>query len=202
MERRFLCTLVLLPRGQSAPDMALGLVLLQHRLHLRVERAVIQRQALGQVLMYRGLADAELFRGGADGRPVFYEVKGQLPGPLFQILSDRAPLLYTFAAGLCIWRGGGVYAVRRRTKPHIPRDVRLCALFKERNWLAKSSVRPRPRCRYTGQSGRPGSSSPAGTAAPGGIAPSGSPPHWQTPCSRHRPARSTGGGCRRCRGRR
>ena len=90
--------------------MALGLVLLQHRLHLRVERAVIQRQALGQVLMYRGLADAELFRGGADGRPVFYEVKGQLPGPLFQILSDRAPLLYTFAAGLCIWRARRVYA--------------------------------------------------------------------------------------------
>ena len=110
MERRFLCTLVLLPRGQSAPDMALGLVLLQHRLHLRVERAVVQRQALGQILMYRGLADAELFRGGADGRPVFYEVKGQLPGPLFQILSDRAPLLYTFAAGLCIWRARRVYA--------------------------------------------------------------------------------------------
>ena len=60
--------------------------------------------------LYRGLADAELFRGGADGRPVFYEVKGQLPGPLFQILSDRAPLLYTFAAGLCIWRARRVYA--------------------------------------------------------------------------------------------
>ena len=88
------CPFVLFPRGQPAPDVALGLVLLQHRLHLRVERAVIQRQALGQILMYRGLADAELFRGGADGRPVFYEVKGQLLGPLFQILSDRAPLPY------------------------------------------------------------------------------------------------------------
>ena len=105
-----LCALVLFPRGQSAANVALRLVFLQHRLHLRVERAVIQRQALGQVLMYRGLADAELFRGGADGRPVFYEVKGQLPGPLFQILSDRAPLLYTFAAGLCIWRARRVYA--------------------------------------------------------------------------------------------
>ena len=73
--------------------MPLGLVLLQHRLDLRVERPVIQRQTLRKVLMHRGLADPEFFGGGADGRPVFYEVKGQLLGPLFQILSDRAPLL-------------------------------------------------------------------------------------------------------------
>ena len=105
-----LCALVLFPRGQSAANVALRLVFLQHRLHLRVERAVIQRQTLRQVLMHRGLADAEPFGGSANRGPVLYEVKGQLLGPLFQILSDRAPLLYTFAAGLCIWRARRVYA--------------------------------------------------------------------------------------------
>ena len=92
-----LCALVLFPRGQSAANVALRLVFLQHRLHLRVERAVIQRQTLRQVLMYRGLADAEPFGGSANRGPVLYEVKGQLLGPPFQIVSDRAPLPY------CCW---------------------------------------------------------------------------------------------------
>lgn len=92
-----LCALVLFPRGQSAANVALRLVFLQHRLHLRVERAVIQRQTLRQVLMYRGLADAEPFGDSANRGPVLYEVKGQLLGPPFQIVSDRAPLPY------CCW---------------------------------------------------------------------------------------------------
>ena len=92
-----LCALVLFPRGQSAANVALRLVFLQHRLHLRVERAVIQRQTLRQVLMHRGLADAEPFGGSANRGPVLYEVKGQLLGPPFQIVSDRAPLPY------CCW---------------------------------------------------------------------------------------------------
>ena len=107
--------------------MALGLVFLQHRLYLGVERAVVQRQALGQVLMYRGFADAELFRGGADGGPVFYEVKGQLLGPLFQILSDRAPLPYTFAAGLFLCRLCRHYAYPETHKAAHPlRCAALC----------------------------------------------------------------------------
>ena len=153
MERRFLCTLVLLPRGQSAPDMALGLVLLQHRLHLRVERAVVQRQALGQILMYRGLADTELFRGGADGGPVFYEVKGQLLGPLFQILSDRAPLPYTFAAGLFLCRLCRHYSTRPRERASVPR------------WPQPAEPKPRARRRTTapttGRTHAPGRHAPA-----------------------------------------
>ena len=105
-----LCALVLFPGGQSAPYVALCLVLLQHRLHLRIKRPVIQRQPFGQILMYRGFADAEFFGGGANRSPVFYEVKSQLLGPLFQIFTNRAPLPYTFAAGLCIWRGARLYA--------------------------------------------------------------------------------------------
>ena len=36
--------------------------------------------------MYRGLADAVLFGGGTDGGAVFYQVKSQLLGSLFQVL--------------------------------------------------------------------------------------------------------------------
>lgn len=61
--------------------------------------------------MDSGLTDAELFGGGADRGPVFYEVMGQLHGPLLQIVANRAPLLYTFAAGLCLCGGRGGYAV-------------------------------------------------------------------------------------------
>ena len=87
-----LCALVLFPRGQSAANVALRLVFLQHRLHLRVERAVIQRQTLRQVLVYRGFAQAEMLGGGADGGPVLYDVKGQVFGPGFQIVFDSTPL--------------------------------------------------------------------------------------------------------------
>lgn len=49
----FLRALVLLPRSQAAADVALGLVLLHYRLDLQVQRAVIQRQPLRQVLVFR-----------------------------------------------------------------------------------------------------------------------------------------------------
>lgn len=107
----FLRALVFLPRSQTAADVALGLVLLHHRLDLQIQRAVIQWQPLRQVLVDGGLADAELLGGGADRGPVFYEVMGQLHGPLLQIVANRAPLLYTFAAGLCLCGGRGGYAV-------------------------------------------------------------------------------------------
>ena len=107
----FLRALVLLPRSQAAADVALGLVLLHYRLDLQIQWAVIQRQPLRQVLVDSGLTDAELFGGGADRGPVFYEVMGQLHGPLLQIVANRAPLLYTFAAGLCLCGGRGGYAV-------------------------------------------------------------------------------------------
>ena len=204
MERRLLCTLVLLPRGQSAPDMALGLVFLQHRLYLRVERAVVQRQALGQVLMYRGFADAELFRGGADGGPVFYEVKGQLLGPLFQILSDRAPLPYCLPVSSWLISMPPMQALCLSGDAQSRTSLEVCGfvlyLRRETGW--QRIIRPRPRCRCSERSGRSGNSSPAGRAAPGGTAPSGSPRRWRTACSRHRPARSTEGAVRHGPGRR
>ena len=72
--------------------MALGLVLVQYGLYLCVQRPVAGGQTLGQVLMYGGFADAELFGGGADGGPVLYQVQSQLSGSLLQVVSDNAPL--------------------------------------------------------------------------------------------------------------
>ena len=72
---------------------ALGLVFVQHLLHLQIQRPVIRRQALGQILMYRGFADAEFPGRRAHRGPVFYQVKGQLTGPFLHVPFDSAPLL-------------------------------------------------------------------------------------------------------------
>ena len=69
-----LLSLVFYSGCHAAADMALGLVFIQHRFGLMVKRGVYALQTLGQVLMYCGFADAEFFRGGADGGSVFYYV--------------------------------------------------------------------------------------------------------------------------------
>ena len=84
--------LILAARGHSAADVPLGTVFVQYGLYLCVQRPVAQGQALGQVLVYGGFADAELLGGGADGGPVLYDVKGQVFGPGFQIVFDSTPL--------------------------------------------------------------------------------------------------------------
>ena len=48
-----LYSLVLSARGETAADVALGLVLLEDLLHLQIQRPVVDRQPLGQVLMFR-----------------------------------------------------------------------------------------------------------------------------------------------------
>jgi len=66
------CAAVFFTGGNAAPDMPLGLVHVQDLLDLYVQRPVKLGQALGDVLMYCGLADAEFLRGGADSGPVLY----------------------------------------------------------------------------------------------------------------------------------
>lgn len=56
-----LYSLVLSARGETAADVALGLVLLEDLLHLQIQRPVVDRQPLGQVLMY-GCRLLERFR--------------------------------------------------------------------------------------------------------------------------------------------
>lgn len=96
--------------------------------------------------MHRGLADPEFFGGGADGRPVFYEVKGQLLGPLFQILSDRAPLL---TVGWSIYMScREQLCPQKRAEPHTQKVCGPALYVKERVWQSK--FRPRLRCRHSG----------------------------------------------------
>ena len=74
--------LILAPRGKAAADVPLRLVEIQQCAHLAVKPGVHTRQPLGEVLVYGGLADAEFFGGGADGRLILDDVHGQIAGPL------------------------------------------------------------------------------------------------------------------------
>lgn len=105
--RLALRALIFAAGSQPAADVALRLVLLQQRLDLKPERAVIQGQPFTDVLVDGGFADAELFGGGADSRPVLNEVKSQLLGSLFQIFFDSAPLPCSYCA-IYMERGRGL----------------------------------------------------------------------------------------------
>ena len=93
----FLCSFVLFSRGDAAPYVTLGLVFVQHLLDLQVQRSVKGRQTLLNILVYRGFTDAELPGGAPDCCLVFYDVKGQLAGPLLNISLQRqhAPFCVT-----------------------------------------------------------------------------------------------------------
>lgn len=47
--------------------------------------------------MYGRFADAEFFRGGADGGPVLYDVLGQRAGPLFNVTFQTQHSLFCAA---------------------------------------------------------------------------------------------------------
>ena len=68
--------LVFLAGRHAAADMPLGLVEIQQPPHLPVQRRADARQPLGQILVDRGLADAVMRGGGADGAPVLDDVYG------------------------------------------------------------------------------------------------------------------------------
>ena len=75
-------------RGHAAADVALRLVLLHHRLDLQIERAVPVRQPLGEVLVDRRFADAEMPRRGADGAWVsmMYTANSQALCSMFSLM--------------------------------------------------------------------------------------------------------------------
>lgn len=62
--------LIFLFGRHSSADMALLLVYFEYLLHCGVQRRTYNGQLLRQILMYRGLAYAELLCGGADGGPM------------------------------------------------------------------------------------------------------------------------------------
>ena len=65
---------VFFPGGNASPDVALGLVLLQHRLCLKVKGPVEGGQPLAEILMYRGFAHAEFDGRRANRGPILYDL--------------------------------------------------------------------------------------------------------------------------------
>lgn len=65
--------------------MTLGLIFVQHRLHLEVEGTVEGAQTVLDVLMDGGFADAEALGGSPYRRLVLDDVKGQPAGPLLDV---------------------------------------------------------------------------------------------------------------------
>ena len=90
--------------------MPLRLVDVQHLLDLKVQGAVEMGQTFRNVLMYRGLTDAEFRGGGADRGPVLYDVKSQAFRPLFHITLQSATLPAFCCSILC--GGKRAYAER------------------------------------------------------------------------------------------
>ena len=74
--------LIILFGGHASPDVPLGLVHRQHVLHVPVEAAVQVFQPLGDILVHRALADAELLCRPAHGGLVFHNVLAALRRPV------------------------------------------------------------------------------------------------------------------------
>ena len=79
--------------GHASPDVPLGLVHRQHVLHVPVEAAVQVFQPLGDILVHRALADAELLCRPAHGGLVFHNVLAELRCPVVDDAAfHKAPL--------------------------------------------------------------------------------------------------------------
>ena len=83
--------LILFTRGQSATNMAFGFIHIQNHPGLRCQGRVDVLQSVGNVLMYRGLGDPELFRCLPHRCIVVYNVIGDGYGPLFNVLLQTNP---------------------------------------------------------------------------------------------------------------
>ena len=87
-----LLSFVLFPGGHAPPDVSLGLVDLQHHLHLLIQGPVEGGQPLGQVLVHRGFAQAEFLGGTAHRALLFDDVQCHLAGSLFHVPFQTATL--------------------------------------------------------------------------------------------------------------
>ena len=67
--------------------MPLGFVAVQQLAHLAVQGGVEARQALGEILVYGGFADAENRRGSADGRFMLKKIDSQITDPVLNVIA-------------------------------------------------------------------------------------------------------------------
>ena len=93
---------ILLSRSHPAPDMTLRLVRIQHLTGFPGKGRVDLAEPLGNILMYRTLADPELLRCLPHRRAVFYNIICNLHGPLLNIIFQKNPpanIVFTMYAG-------------------------------------------------------------------------------------------------------
>ena len=93
---------ILLLCRHPAADVPLGLVDIQHLARFRRERRVDLRQTLGDVLMYRTLANPKMFCRLPHGRVIVNDISGNLHGSFLNItFQTKSPaiLVFTLYAG-------------------------------------------------------------------------------------------------------
>lgn len=88
-----LLSLVLFSGGKAPTDVPLGLIGVQNDLDLFVQGLIVLGQALGQVLVNRGLGNPKFLRRCPDGGPVFDHVHSQLAGSLSDVIRHTRPSL-------------------------------------------------------------------------------------------------------------
>ena len=72
--------------------MALSLIDFQNLFYLTVQANIAVPQPLGQIFMHRRFGDPELLCRSADGGAVFDDVHGQIAGPFFHVVCQKATL--------------------------------------------------------------------------------------------------------------
>ena len=88
---------ILLLCRHPAADVPLGLVDVQHLARLRRERRVDLRKALGDVLMYRTLADPEMISRLPQGRVIVNDISGNLHSSFLNItFQTKTPAILVF----------------------------------------------------------------------------------------------------------
>lgn len=88
---------ILLLCRHPAADVPLGLVDVQHLARLRRERRVDLRKTLGDVLMYRTLADPEMLCCLPHGRVIVNDISGNLHGSFLNItFQTKSPAILVF----------------------------------------------------------------------------------------------------------
>ena len=86
------CSLIFSSGGKASADMPFLLVQVENLAYLYIQGMVILIQTLGQVLMYRGLGNAEVTGRSPDGGTGFDHVHSQFTGSLVQAIFHSAPL--------------------------------------------------------------------------------------------------------------
>ena len=80
---------VFFPRCHTAPDMPLGLIYIQYNSGAGRQCGINAWQPLGNIFMYRRLADAKLLCCLTHSSIVFYDVIGDCYSSFFNVISQR-----------------------------------------------------------------------------------------------------------------